>query len=158
MDAVNHATLAKETYPPELFLPASALALEVAGSTGSGQKQATLHYAFHIFGRPIRGADVQCDCEREAAVTVVQALFLANHPTIQAKISAADGRVARITKEFADDKKAIEEIYLWTLSRLPGGAEAQACVDYLKASPSRQRGLEDVMWSLLNTREFQLNH
>jgi hypothetical protein len=101
---------------------------------------------------------VQCDCERDSTVTVVQALFLANHPTIRAKITASDGRIARIAKEPLDAKRAIEDIYLWTLSRLPTDAESQTCVDYVKGSPSPQRGLEDVMWSLLNTREFQLNH
>ncbi|MBI3823764.1 MAG: DUF1553 domain-containing protein [Planctomycetes bacterium] len=158
VDAVNHATLRKETYPPELFVPPNALAVEVAGSVGNDQKKATLHYAFHIFGRPLRNPDVQCDCERDATVTVVQALFLANHPTIQAKIAAPEGRVARIAKEQPDAKKAIEELYLWTLSRTPSESEVQACIGYMKASPSHQRGLEDVMWSLLNTREFQLNH
>jgi hypothetical protein len=158
VDAVNHATLGNETYPPELFVPSGALAVEVAGSTGGEQKKASLHYAFHIFGRPLRAPEVQCDCERDATVTVVQALFLANHPTIQAKIAAADGRVAKIAKEFPDAKKAIEEVYLWTLSRSPTESELQACIGYLKVSPSHQRGLQDVMWSLLNTREFQLNH
>ncbi len=158
VDAVNQATLGKEIYPPELFVPSDSLALEVAGSTGAEQKRATLHYAFHIFGRPLRSADAQCDCERDATVTVVQALFLANHPTIQAKIAADDGRVTRIGKENPDNKKAIEELYLWTLSRFPTEDESQSCAEYLKASPSRQRGLEDVMWSLLNMREFQLNH
>ncbi len=158
VDAVNHATLGKETYPPELFIPAGALAVEVAGSTGGEQKKATLHYAFHIFGRPLRSPEVQCDCERDATVTVVQALFLANHPSIQAKISAAEGRVAKIAKETPDAKTAIEELYLWTLSRPPLEPELQACLTHLKASASHQRGLEDVMWSLLNTREFQLNH
>lgn len=158
VDAVNSATLGKETYPPELFVPANALALEVAGSVGNDQKKATLHYAFHIFGRPLRNPDVQCDCERDTTVSVVQALFLANHPTIQAKISAADGRIAKIAREHLDAKKAIEETYLWTMSRLPTESEFQACIGYLKASPSHQRGLEDVVWSLLNTREFQLNH
>jgi len=158
VDAVNHATFAKETYPPELFVPANALAVEVAGSVGNDQKKATLHYSFHIFGRPLRNPEVQCDCERDATVTVVQALFLANHPTIQAKIAAPDGRVARIAKEQLDPRKAIEETYLWTLSRPPTETEVQTCIGYLKASPSHQRGLEDVMWSLLNTREFQLNH
>ncbi len=158
VDAVNHATLAKETYPPELFVPPGALAVEVAGSVGSDQKKATLHYAFHIFGRPLRNPDVQCDCERDATVTVVQALFLANHPTIQAKVAAADGRVAKIAKEMPVAKKAIEELYLWTLSRSPTESDQQACMEYLKTSSSYQRGLEDVMWSLLNTREFQLNH
>jgi hypothetical protein len=158
VDAVNQATLAKETYPPELFVPPGALAVEVAGSVGTDQKKATLHYAFHIFGRPLRNPDVQCDCERDATVTVVQALFLANHPTIQAKIGAADGRVAKIAKETPDANKAIEELYLWTLSRRPLASELEACMTYMKASSSHQRGLEDVMWSLLNTREFQLNH
>jgi hypothetical protein len=158
VDAVNHATLGKETYPPELFVPPGALAVEVAGSVGNDQKKATLHYAFHIFGRPLRNPDVQCDCERDATVTVVQALFLANHPTIQAKISSSDGRVARIAKEQPDATKAIEEIYLWTLSRPPTASELQACMVHLKTATSHQRGLEDVMWGLLNTREFQLNH
>lgn len=158
VDAVNQATLGKETFPPELFVPAKALAVEVAGSTGGEQKKASLHYAFHIFGRPLRSPEVQCDCERDATVTVVQALFLANHPTIQAKIASPDGRVAKIAKEQVDPKKAIEEIYLWTLSRLPTESDLQACLGHLKASASYQRGLEDVMWSILNTREFQLNH
>lgn len=158
VDALNHATLGKETYPPELFVPPNALAVEVAGSTGGEQKKATLHYAFQIFGRPQRSPDSQCDCERDATVTVVQALFLANHPTIQAKIAAADGRVAKIAKEQPDAKKAIEELYLWTLSRTPTPSEIEACMGYVRASATPQRGLEDVMWSLLNTREFQLNH
>jgi hypothetical protein len=158
VDAINHATLGKEKYPPELFIPAGALALEVAGSTSLEQKKATLHYAFHIFGRPQRSPEVQCDCERDTTVTVVQALYLANHPTIQAKIAAPDGRVAKVAKAQPEPKQAIGELFLWTVSRPPTESELKACLSYLKASPTYQRGLEDVMWSLLNTREFQLNH
>jgi hypothetical protein len=66
--------------------------------------------------------------------------------------------VARIAQDHPDPGKAVEEIYLWTLSRPPTNPERQACLGYLKGSPSYQRGLEDVMWGLLNTREFQLNH
>ena len=36
--------------------------------------------------------------------------------------------------------------------------ELQACLGYLKGSLSYLRGLEDLLWGLLNTREFQLNH
>ena len=66
--------------------------------------------------------------------------------------------MAKIAKDHPDARKAIEELYLWTLSRPPAAEELQACLGYMKASPTPQRGLEDVMWSLLNTREFQLNH
>ena len=108
VDALNHATGGSETYPPELFLPAGARAMEVAGSTsagGEGKAAASLQYAFHIFGRPQRSPDVQCDCERETSATVVQTLYLANHPRVQAKISSPQGRVARIAKEIADDDR-----------------------------------------------------
>jgi hypothetical protein len=52
----------------------------------------------------------------------------------------------------------VEEIYLWSVSRPPTPDELQTCLDYLKGSASAQKGLEDVMWSLLNGREFLLNH
>jgi hypothetical protein len=158
VDAVNHATGGRETYPPELFLPAAAKAVEVAGGTGSERARASLQYAFQIFGRPVRSPDVQCDCERDTRPTIVQTLFLANHPAVQEKIAAPAGRVASILKEFPTDERRIEEVFLWTLSRLPVESEREACTAYLKEAPTPERGLRDVLWGLLNTREFLLNH
>ncbi len=158
VDALNQATGASETYPHGLYLPPGARAVEVAGPTGLGREGASLQYAFLIFGRPQRSTGVQCDCERDNNATVVQALFLANHPRVREKIASPTGRVARIIKDVADDGKRIEEVYLGTLSRLPTKEEMQTCLDYLKGSPSPQKGLEDVLWSLLNTREFILQH
>ena len=63
---------------------------------------------------------------------------------------------AQVRAFFASER--IDEVYLWTLSRLPVDEERQACRKYLKDSPSPERGLQDVLWSLLNTREFLLNH
>jgi hypothetical protein len=159
VDAVNHATAGGETYPPELYLPNRARAMEVAGGTnGSANTAASLQYAFHIFGRPLRSSDVQCDCERSTSATVVQTLYLANHPRVQAKIAAPEGRVAQIVKAIDDDGKRVDEVFLWALGRLPTETDRATCLKYLKESASPQKGLEDVMWSLLNTREFILNH
>jgi hypothetical protein len=158
VDALNQATGGSETYPPELYLPAGTKAMEVAGGTGGERSQASLHYAFQIFGRPGRNPDAQCDCERDTKPTIVQTLFLANHPAVQQKIAAPQGRVAQIVKEIADDDKRIEEVFLWTLSRFPVDEERKACAKYLKESPKPERGLQDVLWGLLNTREFLLNH
>ncbi len=158
VDAVNHATGGTETYPPELFLPAGAKAVEVAGGTGGDRARASLQYAFSIFGRPMRNPDVQCDCERDGKPTIVQTLYLANHPAVHAKISDPKGRVATLLKAVANDENRIEELYLWTLSRLPTNDERQVCLKYVKDAPIPQRGYEDVLWSLLNTREFLLNH
>jgi hypothetical protein len=158
VDALNHATGGSETYPPELHLPAGAKAMEVAGSTGNDRSRASLQYAFQIFGRPRRSPEVQCDCERDTKPTIVQTLFLANHPAVQQKIADPKGRIAQIVKAIPTDEKRIEEVFLWTLSRSPTPEEMQACVRHLKESPTPERGLQDVLWGLLNTKEFLLNH
>lgn len=158
VDAVNHATGGAETYPPELYLPAGAKAVEVAGGTGGERARASLQYAFSIFGRPMRNPDVQCDCERDGKPTIVQTLYLANHPAVHQKISDPKGRVAQVLKAVAGDEKRIEELFLWALSRLPTADERRVCLKYVKDAPAPQRGYEDVLWGLLNTREFLLNH
>jgi hypothetical protein len=158
VDALNQATGGSETYPPELYLPPGARAMEVAGGTGGERARATLQYAFQIFGRPMRSPDFQCDCERDARPTIVQTLYLANHPAVQQKISSPQGRVAQVIKEVADDEKRIDELFLWTLGRFPVEEERRTCLKYVKESMTPQRGYEDLVWSLLNTREFLLNH
>ena len=158
VDAINHATGGSEQYPAELCLPANARAIEVAGVTGMGNERASMAFAFQVFGRPLRNPSIQCDCERDTGATMVQTLYLANHPAVREKINKPEGRLAQIVKGHADDGRRIEELYLWTLSRPPTRAEAQTCLEYIKDSPSPQKGLEDVLWSLLNTRAFILNH
>src|SRR5262249_25377167 len=152
VDALNHATGGSETYPPDLYLPPGIRALEVAGSAGTERAQASLRYAFQIFGRPMRSLDGQCDCERDTKPTIVQTLYLTNHPAVQQKIASPKGRIAEIIKEIAGGGERIDELYLWTLSRLPTAEERQACLQHVKESSSAQRGLEDVLWGLLNTK------
>lgn len=131
--------------------------MEVAGGTGNDRSRASLQYAFQIFGRPTRSPDVQCDCERDTRPTIVQTLYLANHPAVQQKISSPTGRVAEIISKFESDPQRIEELFLWTLCRLPTEDERQTCLSYIAESPSPQRAYEDLQWSLLNTKEFLLN-
>src|SRR5262249_32221950 len=133
-------------------------AIEVAGVVSSEGESASLSFPFKAFGRPNRSAQVQCDCQRDPNPTIVQTLYLANHPKVRDKITAKDGRVTQILKEFADHDRRIEELFRWTVSRLPTQAERSSCLTYLKTSPTPKQGLEDVLWSLLNTREFILNH
>jgi hypothetical protein len=158
VDVINHATGAIEVFPPKLYLPPNAKAIEVAGAVKIEDETAAVAFAFQTFGRPLRNAQVQCDCERDPAATVVQTLYLANHPKVREKIASPKGRVAQILEKINGDEQRIVELYLWTLSRLPSEDERQTCLKYLKESPSPRRGLEDILWSLINTREFLLNH
>jgi hypothetical protein len=57
-----------------------------------------------------------------------------------------------------DDNNRIEEVFLCTLSRSPNQSEQQACLKYFKEADSAEKGLQGIMWSLVNTREFLLQH
>lgn len=110
------------------------------------------------FGRPARNSAAQCDCERDPGISILQVMSLANHPRVRQKIEDPKGQAARIAKEIGDDGKRIEELFLSTLSRMPRENELEACLTYLKSAESVEKGLQGVMWGLLNTREFLLQH
>jgi len=59
--------------------------------------------------------------------------------------------------EFADDRKLIAELYLWTLCRPPSNKESEIGLAHLKRD-GREHGAQDLFWALLNTREFLFNH
>ena len=63
-------------------------------------------------------------------------------------------KLAQIARDFKDDNDAIQELYLLTLSRVPGKAELKICQDYIQEAGNRNDALEDLMWSLLNSSEF----
>lgn len=160
-DAVNHAAGASETYPDELFLSPGAKAIELAGGTRppeGGAKGTDIEYGLKVFGRPQRDTAVQCDCERDTTATIVQTLYLANHPRVREKLYSAEGRVAKLLAAVPDDAKRIEELYLATLSRLPDDDEKKTSMSYVAARKSSLLAFQDVLWSLVNTREFLLNH
>jgi hypothetical protein len=121
-------------------------------------KNAFVTFMLEQFGRPQRNSGVQCDCERDSNASVLQVLSLANHPRVRQKIADDKGNVARILKAQTDNGKRVEEVFLATLSRLPTDAESQACLKYVRESATEADGLRGVMWSLLNTREFLLQH
>jgi hypothetical protein len=56
------------------------------------------------------------------------------------------------------ENQLIEEAYLRTLSRLPDQEERQIALVSLKESKDQQAALEDLMWVLINTKEFIVNH
>src|SRR5262249_39560979 len=110
------------------------------------------------FGRPARNSATQCDCERDSGVSILQVMSLANHPRVWQKISDPKGQVARVVKEIKDDSARIDELFLGALSRLPTDAERKACLHHLAKAETAEKGLQIVLWGLLNTREFLLQH
>jgi hypothetical protein len=155
VDAVNTATGTGEKMDMQYFhWPEGIRTVEVPYPPRNG----FVAFMLENFGRPKRNAVVQCDCERDSSASVLQVLTLANHPRVLEKISDPSGRVARLLKDVPSDDGRIEELFLATLSRPPSDAERQACRRYITEARSPEVGLQGVMWGLLNTREFLLQH
>ena len=87
-----------------------------------------------------------------------QVLHLANSEKLHQKVTATQGRVARLLAANKSDADVIEELYLATLSRPPSEQEMAKVRKLLAAAPSRKEGFEDLLWTLLNTAEFGFNH
>jgi hypothetical protein len=72
---------------------------------------------------------------------------------------SADGSSGLVQK--ADSEKlheAVRETYLRTLSREPKKDELDKAVAYVEASDDQLNGVRDLLWALINTKEFIVNH
>ncbi|MCA9117859.1 MAG: DUF1553 domain-containing protein, partial [Planctomycetaceae bacterium] len=56
------------------------------------------------------------------------------------------------------DAEIITELYFAAFSRPPLPAEMKFATSYLAQAENRQRGLEDLAWALMNSREFVFQH
>lgn len=112
-------------------------------------------YFLDVFGRSRR---VQV-AERSDATSMSQALHLMNGGTINDRIANPKGLVmTNLVNSSLKPSDAIEEIYLACLSRWPTDKETKAALYYLQGSPTIREGYEDIMWAILNSREFIFNH
>ena len=155
LDAIDQATATRENLDMKYYhWPEPMRAVELPYMPRNN----FVTFMLEQFGRPARNSSVQCDCERQGDASMLQVLSLLNHPRVRQKIADPAGRVAQIIKTSSDDRQRIEELYLTTVSRPPEEPELQACLKYLQESASPAAGLQAVAWSLLNTREFLLQH
>lgn len=82
---------------------------------------------------------------------------------LRRRLAVMNGDVEAVESPAEDEKsidiaKAIEDVYLRTLSRLPNEDEAAASKEFVAQAKDQLEGLRGVMWALLNTKEFIVNH
>ena len=111
-----------------------------------------------VFGRP-EGASV-CECERAQASSLVQSLHLMNAADVREKLSASGGRAERLAREDKPPAAKIRELYLAAFAREPQSHELAAAEEYLAKhrGDGQRAALEDLLWALINTKEFLYNH
>jgi len=114
-------------------------------------------YFFRIFGRPVRAT--VCECERSNEPSISQALHLMNSPEIHEKLTHRKGQARRLALGPLPPDQVAAELYLATLSRLPTETERPLIEETFAVHGSdRQAAVEDLLWALLNTKEFLYNH
>jgi hypothetical protein len=113
-------------------------------------------YVLKIFDKPQRTQS--CDCERAETPNLSQALYFYNDKVLIGKITAPEGRLTKLLAAESDNNKVLDELYLCTLSRPPSAGEREHAASYLQSTKSRSEGFEDLLWSLLNRREFLVCH
>lgn len=126
------------------------------------RSNSALRYTFRIFGRPIRVS--MCDCERDQEPSLPQALYLLNDGEMLTKIRSAKGRLAALLAAGKSDAELIDELYLWSLGRAPSEREARETATHVALwtkdakNGGRAEAFQDVLWALMNLKEFGTNH
>jgi Protein of unknown function (DUF1553)/Protein of unknown function (DUF1549) len=115
-------------------------------------------YFLVAFGLPRR--DVLAD--RVKSPTLSQALHLMNGEPVNEKVQAEDNILGRLLARGSADAEVVQQIFERAYARAPSAREAQMILDHLAseqaAGRDQRRALDSVLWSVLNSKEFQLNH
>jgi hypothetical protein len=121
-----------------------------------------------VFGRP-EAASV-CECERASAPSLSQSLHLMNAADVKAKLATSGGRAERLAKEAKPEPQKLRELYLAAFAREPQSHEQAVAEEYLarpredasgKPLPpadAKRLAYEDLLWALINAKEFLYNH
>jgi len=175
-DALNQVTKAKGGFSG---VPASTRAVQLPDP---GQR----NYFLTVFGRPM--ADSACECERSNDANLAQSLHLLNSKDVLGKISSDSGRAATLAKDGKRaHKDRITDLYYWVFSRPPVEEELQLAIGHIERTAAKagqkpavdpkskddkdkkeekpktkdqliKEAYEDIVWALLNTKEFLFNH
>lgn len=131
-------------------LPAKLRAIQLPDSSVS-------NYFLSVFGRP--EAISACECERSGDANLAQSLHLLNSGEIQQKLSSGTGRAALLAQDQeTTHERKVREIYAWAYAREPDQDELKLTLTHLAQTPNQQQAFEDILWAIVNTKEFQFNH
>jgi len=97
--------------------------------------------------------------EDDFAPGLNKALFLMNDRLVLHWLQPRKHNLASRLAQMKSPDAIAKELYCAVLSRLPEEDEQQELSAYLEAHPDRRRaGLSDLIWALLTSTEFRLNH
>jgi hypothetical protein len=106
------------------------------------------------FGKPERL--LNCDCERNDDPTLGQALQLFTGALVNRAVSDKDNRVNKLLAAGKSNAEIIDELYLAAFSRLPTPGQRAPVLTHIERLGDRRAALEDLLWALVNAKEFMV--
>ena len=144
-DCISQVTETKNKFQG---LPRGAHAVQIADGNVN-------NYFLTTFGRATR--TTVCSCEVRTEPNLSQALHLLNGGTTGDKIGDG-GVVKKLVAAKKSNAEVIEDLYVRCLTRKPTDAEKTKLLAFFKDGKKSEDVLNDVFWSLLNSKEFIFNH
>ena len=157
LDAISDVTGA-----PHVFGAGSGADARQVYPTGARAKDIYIpdspDYFLRAFGTPRRDIIK----ERAQTPTLAQALHMINGRTVRDKVESEDNILGKRMAEARGDSEIVEEIYERAYARPPTEGERDSLTAFiaseLEAGRGRRRALENILWAVLNSKEFVLNH
>jgi hypothetical protein len=150
LDAVNMVTDSPASFgglPQDRYAPKRAIMLP---------DESFPSYFLDVFGRPQRIS--ACECERVSEANLAQALHMLNSDEVQNKVARPAGRADVLAKDKRPDAEKVEELFLWAFARKPTDEQRDKALAHIGANAmSKKAAYENILWALLNTKEFIFN-
>ena len=150
-DAVRLATASDEQLQQYHTNPVATRAIGFS----KVKKRKADNYALELFGKPARL--LNCDCERSAEPSLLQIVYLRNDKEVLQMLDAKNSWLKQSAHSKASINDLVWQAYLRVLSRPPDRRESDIAAAHLHKADDADTGLRDLMWALINTKEFLVN-
>lgn len=142
LDAVDAATGVPTKFPN---LPLGTRAIELPDAEYTD-------YFLTTFAKPRRVS--VCECERPLDPSLAQALHTFNGDTLAKKIADKNGRVMKLLESQLAHDEIVAQLYLASLNRPPSEEELSESRKWLAESQDRTEFYQDLLWALINSKQF----
>ncbi len=111
-------------------------------------------YFLTVFGRPESSS--ASEGERSAEANLAQSLHLLNSAEVKQKTEGP--RTAKLASDSRPHALRLRDVYLQAYSREPLPEEINIATSYIEQVKDQKKAYEDILWALVNTKEFLFNH
>jgi hypothetical protein len=81
-----------------------------------------------------------------------------NSDEVQNKLSQPGGRADLMAKDPRPDAQKVEELFLWAFAHKPTPSQLALAVAHIgRQGQNKKVAYENIIWALLNTKEFVFN-